>query len=275
MAGTSTVAPTITIAASSMPTSRRRVTAAPRWALARLGLPAPPRARAKIRSSLWRGRTSAAWRRLPCRPRGRGDGRARRCSGGRNRCLSLGLRKERPGAREPVSNETADRIGELPDLPLRRRRRPQRKEREPAPQVAGGPHARVAPDGDDNARELFGQTDAKPLLIQRLGARVERLEIREPRLCSFVGQLLGAGDRPGLLRQMAAAELAALEGRDVVDVRQRRVARRKLVVSKWHTMPVPLPEDEDRRLHLDGEAGHLERGRVLVLPEVTEQLLVT
>jgi hypothetical protein len=37
---------------------------------------------------------------------------------------------------------------------------------------------------------------------------------------------------------------------------------------------VPLAEDEDRRLHLDDEAAHLERRRVAVLPQVAQQLLV-
>ena len=79
-------------------------------------------------------------------------------------------------------------------------------------------------------------------------------------------KLIGAFDRAGLLVGSVDHQ-AALDGWKVIDVGKRRVTRTHLVVTP-RPVTVPLAIHLDRRLHLDDKAGHLERRRVFVLPEI-------
>src|SRR5574341_357829 len=185
------------------------------------------------------------------------------------------LREQLPRARELFFQDLAERLGVDPDLVLRVLRRAQGHEREPTAQVPSRAHARVAADRKVHARKFFWHTHLQRFFVKALIVLVFLSKLGSVKIHYFNRQLFCALDRPRLLRQVPAAHHEALDRRHVVQVRQRRVPRTHIVVTERHTVTVPLSEDEDRSLHLDREPCHLERGRVLVPPEISEKLFIT
>ena len=86
-------------------------------------------------------------------------------------------------------------------------------------------------------------------------------------------KLAGASSVPVGLFVWAVYLDAALGSGNVVEVGQRGVSRRHLVVGLC-AVAVPLSEDEDGRLDFDDDSGHLEWRVVPVVIEELEELLV-
>src|SRR3989304_1316292 len=185
----------------------------------------------------------------------------------------LPLNEQRPRPRERFGDERAHGVAELSDLPLCGRRRPERDERQRVAQVHARAHAAVAADGEMDPRQLLRHASVERLLVEGFGLRVGSLELPLIGACALFGQRVGAPPGARLLVGSRRIHHEPLDGGQVVEVGERRVARAHLVV-RLRAVPVPLAEHEDRRLHLNDEPAHLERRRVLVLPQEAQELLV-